>query len=176
MKKRSKKGFTLLEMTVSIGLWIILMGVFMTSLFFGIRHMMANTEELSEYTRVSLFFDIMQSLVKDEGGTLSRYKKMDNAFLITMQDGSSHALYFCNEKDTLFDDIYPEDSYSIVLSKLDDEGHFVYGQGRRILEKAAPPPASQMTIFAEGYLQMKIMPSPKGFGPYQTCICLTANK
>jgi len=173
MKKTgNKNGFTLLELTISISLWIILLGVFSASFIFGLKHLSSDTKKISEYTRVSLLFENLQNLIQDKGGVIKAYKGNKNAFIISIPGEGNFILYFYSKKDSSFDNKFLSAPYSIVLSKMNKNQEFQYGIGRRLIKEIAPPPQSYLASIQKKYLKIRITPFPSESGPYQTYIFL----
>ena len=170
-KIQNKKGFTLLELTISMGLWIILLGAFMASFLFGIRNMPSNFDEINEYTRVSLFFDALENILKENNASASLFDGIENTLLIQYPDGRRSIVYFYNSNDKALDETFESDTYQILLQDLGKKQDFIYGRGRKLMEKVNPPPLSHFTINKQGYVLLHVRSSFQGFGPYQTMIC-----
>ncbi|MCK5706876.1 MAG: hypothetical protein KAI43_04425 [Candidatus Aureabacteria bacterium] len=159
-----------MEMTLSMGLWVMLLGTFMASLFFGIRNMTTNYYETGEYTNISLFFENMVAIIKENEASVKKYNAIDNTLMITDKSGNTYVLYFQSNDDKELDNNYTAKDYTIRLQKLDKKNKgFTYGHGRWLLKEVAPPPLSFIKL-NDGYIDFKIKNTHIGFGPFQTSI------
>lgn len=83
MKKSSKKGFTLMEVMVTVGL-LSLVGVLCSSLIFiGIRHSRQNSERSAFQIGVNKFVAVLNERINSAGNGKVDVKVIDNQVEIT---------------------------------------------------------------------------------------------
>jgi hypothetical protein len=169
--KNKRYGFTLVELTVSMGLWILLLSSFSAALIFGIKRFSENYTELSESTRISLFFDRMEFLLKGKSEQLTKYRDIKNTLLLKEDDGTHSVIYFYSPGDKILDNSFDAKTYDILYDTAGRDGSFSYGRGKKIFENAAAPPASELTLL-NGYVVLKISSAGNSFGPFQTSVCI----
>ncbi|MBR5773835.1 MAG: type II secretion system protein [Clostridia bacterium] len=131
MKKSSKKGFTLIELVVTIGLFSIVGTLCATLIFIGIRHSRQNAERSAFQIGVNKFVAIVNNHVNSGGnGDISVTVNGDQVE-IEIISRSDKQIYNFNEETKQL--LLSEDGGEVIIAPYVKDVDFSYDTTKKLL-------------------------------------------
>ncbi|MBR5272706.1 MAG: type II secretion system protein [Clostridia bacterium] len=132
MKKNSKKGFTLIELVITIGLFSVV-GVLCASLIFtGITSSRKNAEKSAFQIGVNKFIAIVNNhiLSVGDGGTQITFNEADTTEVTLVANGIAETYKFKQDTKQL---LLTKDSVTSIVAPSVKDAIFTYDADRKVL-------------------------------------------